>query len=264
MTIEIGSQKAGRIGRGGGSRMATSLPIGEVDANIFACPACSRPLGVGTSLCPSCGTHLIAGVRTSRAVVFVGIGLFSGMILGAGLMAALSVTTPRPLDLAVADAPPIVAPSQVPVASAAAPPVDAGISSGAMSALRQSTLLNQRVLGDADRLTAALSAPKPSSAVIGPILRTLASTASFGAGVAATVGSWDRGDAVSKDLALFYASIAETADEGLSASFANNRAYVAAAEKMLEIVGGLGAIDAASRTLAASADVVLPPLISSP
>lgn len=260
MTIEIGSQKAGRIGRRGGSRTATSLPIGEVDANIFSCPACSRPLGVGTSLCPNCGTHLIAGVRASRAVVFVGIGLFSGMILSAGLMAALSVAAPHPADLAVADAPPIVTPSQVAVASAAAPPVDPAVPSGAVSALRQSTLLNQRVLADAERLTAALAASSPSSAAIGPILRTLAATASFGTDLAPTVGTWDRADVVSRDLAGFYASIAETAEEGLSASFANNGAYVAAAERMLEIVSGLEALDTASRTLAASADLELPPL----
>ena len=40
MTIEIGSQKVGRVGRRGRTSAATSMPIGEVDANIFGCPAC--------------------------------------------------------------------------------------------------------------------------------------------------------------------------------------------------------------------------------
>lgn len=260
MTIEIGSQKAGRIGRRGGSPMATSLPIGEVDANIFACPACSRPLGVGTSRCPSCGTRLIGGVRASRAIIFVGIGVFSGMILSAGLMAALSVTVSRPIDVAVVDVPPVVAPSQVPLASVAPPPVDPGIPSGAVSALRQSTDLNGRVLADADRLTVALAASKPSSAEIAPILRSLSSTASFGAGLAPTVGEWKQADVVSKDLAAFYAAITDTAEAGLSARLANTGAYVAAAEKMLKVVAGLDGIDAASRALASSANLELPPL----
>jgi hypothetical protein len=260
MTIEIGSQKAGRIGRRGGSHMAASLPIGEVDANIFACPACSRPLGAGTSRCPSCGTRLIGGVRASRAAIFVSIGVFSGMILSAGLMSALSVTAPRPVEVAVVDAPPIVAPSQLPVASVAPPAVDPGIPSGALSALRQSADLNLRVLADAERLTVALAASKPSSAEIAAILRTLSSTAAFGSGLAPTVGEWPQADAVSDDLAQFYAAIAQTAEEGLAARFANTRAYVAAARKMLEVVAGLDGIDAASRELAASAELELPPL----
>ena len=75
MTLEIGSQKVGRFGRRGrGTPTASSLPIGELDANIFACPACSRPLGTGTRRCPGCATRLIAGVKASRAVVFVGVG----------------------------------------------------------------------------------------------------------------------------------------------------------------------------------------------
>ena len=261
MTIEIGSQKAGRIGRRGGSRMATSLPIGEVDASIFACPACSRPLGVGTPRCPSCETRLIGGVRASRAAIFVGIGIFTGMILSATLMATMSLTASRPGELVVADAPPVVTPSQVPVASAVAPPVDPGIPSGALSALRQSTNLNQRVVADAERLATALAASKPSAADIAPILRTLSSTAAFGAGLAPTVGEWDLASAVSKDLAVFYAAIAQTADEGLSVRLSNTGAYVAAAERMLMIVAGLDDVDAASRALAASADLELPPLI---
>jgi hypothetical protein len=260
MTIEIGSQKAGRIGRRGGSPVATSLPIGEVDANIFACPACSRPLGVGTSRCPSCATRLVGGVRLSRAVTFVSIGVFSGMILSAGLMVAMAVTAPRPLVVAVVDAPPVVAPSQVAVASVAPPAIDPGIPSGALSALRQSTDLNRRVLVDAERLTAALAASKPSSADIAPILRSLSSTASFGAGLAPTVGEWTQADVVSKDLAAFYAAITDTAEAGLSARLANTGAYVAAAEKMMEVVAGLDGIDAASRVLAASANLELPPL----
>jgi hypothetical protein len=65
---------------------------------------------------------------------------------------------------------------------------------------------------------------------------------------------------VSDDLVTFYAAIAATAEQGLSASLRSSRAYSTAAEQMLDIVAGVEAIDAASRKLAASADLELPPL----
>jgi hypothetical protein len=262
MTIEIGSQKVGRVGRRGGARSAASLPIGEVDANIFACPACSRPLGAGTPRCPGCGTRLIAGVKASRAATFVGIGVFTGMIASGALMGIGSLVSarPTPADVAVVPAPPVVTPTRAPLASAPAPVVDAGIPSSALSALGQSARINQRLLADAGRLTAALAAPKPSTAEIAPILRTMNTSAAFGAKLAPTVGDWDRAATVSDDLATFYAAIAATAEQGLSASLRSSRAYTNSAEQMLDVVAGLNAIDAASRKLAASADLELPPL----
>lgn len=259
MTLEIGAQKIGRIGRRG-RRVATSLPIGEIDANIFACPSCSRPLDSGARRCPGCSTRLIAGVRATRAVAFVAMGGLAGTLFGAGLMAAVTLLDMRPAEAAVMPAPAVVTPSQAPIASAPAPAVDPGIPSSALSALRQSTLLNQRVLDDAGRLSAALSTTKPSSSQIAPILRSMASTATFGQRLAPTVGGWDRAQAVSADLVAFYAAIARTADEGLSSSLSSGKTYVAAGERMLKIVAGLDALDAASRTLAASADLDLPPL----
>jgi hypothetical protein len=262
MTIEIGSQKVGRVGRRGGTRMATSLAIGEIDANIFACPACSRPLGSGTSRCPGCDTRLIAGVKASRVAVFVGAGLFSGMIVSGALMGIGSLSGARPVDVPIVQAPPVVTPTQAPVPTVAAPAIDPGVPSGAVSALRQSTRLNQRVVADAERLATALAAPKPSSAVIAPILRTMATNASFGSRLAPTVGEWGRASAVSEDLATFYAAISATAQQGLSASLSSSRAYEAAAQRMLQVVAGLDDIDAASRALAAGADFELPPLIA--
>ena len=260
MTIEIGSQKVGRMGRRGGARVPTQLPIGEIDANIFACPACSRPLGAGTKRCPGCSTRLLAGVKLTRAAAFMAVGLTVGVILGGGSMSLMS-TVARPADVVVpVVAPPVVTPTQLPIPSAPAPVVDPGIPSQALSALRQSTLLNQRVLTDADRLAAALEAAKPSGSEIAPILRTLATTASFGARLAPSVAEWDEGGVVSQDLATFYAEISGAAEEGLSSSLSNTRAYVAAAKQMLKVLAGLDAIDAASRALAASADLELPPL----
>ena len=259
MTIEIGSQKVGRIGRRG-TRMAPSLPIGEIDANIFSCPACSRPLDSGTRRCPGCATRLIAGVKATRAVAFVFVGGLAGTVLGGGLVAAVSFLGTRPAEAVVAPAPAVVKPSHAPIASAAPPVADPGIPSSALSALRQSTLLNQRVLDDAGRLTAALSMTEPSSSDIAPILRSMASTAMFGQRLAPTVGDWDAAGVISADLATFYADIARAADEGLSSSLSNTASYVAAGETMLRVLAGLDAIDRASRELAESANLALPPL----
>jgi hypothetical protein len=263
MTIEIGTQKIGRIGRRG-TRMAPSLPIGEIDANIVACPACSRPLDSGTRRCPGCATRLIAGVKATRAVGFLFVGGLAGSVLGGGLVAAISFVGTRPVEAVVAPAPAVVRPSQAPIASAPAPAVDLGIPSSALSALRQSTLLNQRVLDDAARLTAALATTKPSSSDIAPILRSMASTAMFGQRLAPTVGDWAQAEKVSADLVAFYAAIIETADQGLSSSLSSDRTYVAAGERMLKFVAELAALDVASRTLAAAADLELPPLTPTP
>ena len=265
MTLEIGTQKVGRIGRRG-PRVAPSLPIGEVDANILACPACARPLDAGSRRCPGCATRLIAGVKATKAVAFLVVGGLAGTVLGAGIVAAASFLGTRPAA-AVAPAPAVVRPSQAPIASAPAPvgaPGAPGVPSSALSALRQSTLLNQRVLDDAGRLAAALSMSEPSSSEIAPILRSMASTAMFGQRLAPTVGDWAEADAVSADLVAFYAAIIETADQGLSSSLSSDRSYAAAAERMQRIVAGLEALDAASRRLAASADLELPPLTPAP
>ncbi len=259
MTLEIGSQKVGRIGRRG-PRMAPSLPIGEIDANIFACPACSRPLGSGTRRCPGCGTRLIAGVKATRATALVGVGGLAGTLLGAGLFAAVSLVNTPPAEALVVPPPAVATPSQAPLPSAPAPVAGPAIPSSALSALRQSTLLNQRVISDADRLAAALATAKPSGSQIAPILRSMASTATFGQRLAPTVGGWDQAKVVSTNLVAFYAAISRTADEGLSSSLSSSAIYIAAGERMLEIVAGLDALDGAARTLAASADVTLPPL----
>ncbi len=260
MTIEATNAKVGKFGRRSSSRRATTLPIGETDANIFSCPACARPLGVGASRCAGCGTRLIAGVQAARAVGFMAIGLISGTLIGGGIMAVASALS-GPAAVAVVEPPAVVIPTQVPVASAPIPVVDPAIPTSALSALRQSAVLNQRILADADRLTLALAASKPSGNEIAPILRSLASTAAFGRGVAPDVGDWDDGAAVSTDLVTFYDTVRSIAADGLEASLGNPRAYIKAAERMLDAAAGITALDAASRALAATADLDLPSIV---
>jgi hypothetical protein len=258
--------------RGGarrGSDMTTEqVAIGEADANIFNCPRCSRPQAVGNSRCAGCGLRMVAGVPLTRVSGFVAAGLVLGLLVGGGTVAAVTMLS-RPINAPVAQAPSVVVPSAAPVAPSAAPVaappvVDPAIPAAALSALRQSTILNQRLLSDADRLSAALRSGNPSGAEIAPLLRNLASTASFGDRLAPTVGDWSDGSTVAERLATFYAAVGRIAEEGLAASLQNSRAYVDAGERMLVVLGQLTDLDADSRALAASADLELPPLVPAP
>jgi hypothetical protein len=234
--------------------------IGEADANIFNCPRCARPLAVGNSRCAGCGLRMVAGVPLTRVSGFVAAGLVLGLLVGGGLVAAVSLMT-RPVATPVTQAPTAVVPSAVPVApSVAAPVIDPAIPAAAASALRQSTTLNQRLLADADRLAAVLATDRPSGAEIAPLLRALASTASFGDRLAPNVAQWADGAAVSESLATFYAAVGRVAEEGLTASVQNNRAYVDAGKRMLVVLDQVTALDSASRELAATADLELPQL----
>jgi hypothetical protein len=261
MTVEVAR---GRTRRGKNVPIEQAA-IGEADANIFNCPRCSRPLAVGNPRCAGCGLRMVAGVPLGRVSGFVAAGLIVGLLVGGGSVFAVTTLT-RPADKAVAQVPTAVVPSAAPVAapvapSIAAPVVDPAIPAAAVSALRQSTTLNQRLLADADRLSVALASDRPSGAEIAPLLRALASTASFGDRLAPNVAQWPDGAAVSDSLATFYAAVGRVAGEGLAASVKNDRAYVDAGRKMLVILDQLTELDAASRTLAASAEIELPPLV---
>jgi hypothetical protein len=260
MTVEVARGRARR----GKNAPIQQAPIGEADANIFNCPRCARPLAVGISRCAGCGLRMVSGVPLTRVLGFVAPGLILGLLAGGGLVFAMTSLT-RPIAAPVAQVPTTVVPSAAPVASVAprvaAPVVNPAIPAAAVSALRQSTTLNQRLLADADRLEIALASDRPSGAEIAPLLRALASTASFGDRLAPNVAHWADGAAVSEGLATFYAAVGRVADEGLTASVQNNRAYVDAGKKMLLVLGQLRGLDAASRTLAATADIELPPLV---
>ncbi|MFL5681421.1 MAG: hypothetical protein ACJ77B_12560, partial [Chloroflexota bacterium] len=78
-------------------------------------------------------------------------------------------------------------------------------------------------------------------------------------GLATRLGAWgDAGD-VARDLGTLYSSVRGTAVDGLNNSINNDPAYRAAAQKMLGVLAGTTAVDARMRTLAAIANVILPP-----
>jgi hypothetical protein len=246
-------------------RESKNAAIGVADANIFLCPRCSRPLAVGVSKCAGCGTRLVAGVPLLKVSGFIGAGLIVGLLVGAGGVGVATLLG-RPAAANVASPPVAVLPSAAPAPASVAPgpsvaPVVPAVPPAALTALRQSTAINQRLLADAELLSQAMAAGSPAATDIAPLLRSLAATAAFGDRAATAVGTWDEAGVVATDLSAFYASIDRVAREGLSASLNNARAYRDAGRKMLAVLAGITDLDAASRGLAAKVDVELPPLV---
>ena len=244
--------------------------IGTPDANIFLCPRCSRPLAVGVSRCAGCGTRLVAGVPLLKVSGFVGLGLVLGLVVGGGLVGALTLLG-NPASPAVAVPPVAVTPSTAPIASGVTAPSTApapsaalapGIPQAALTALRQSTTVNSDCSPTPTCSRRRWPSAIPSPAEIAPLLRNLASTAAFGDRIATTVGTWDEGGAVADALAHFYGSIDRVAADGLGASVINERAYRDAGRRMLALLEGISDLDKAARSLAASVKVELPPLRS--
>jgi len=260
MTIDVVRRKSNRTSRRE-REQRDELPIGETDANIFNCPACARPLAVGSRRCPACSTRLLAGVRASRAVGFIAIGVLIGGVVGGASVGIVALLNAPATAVAVQpDA--AVTPSSAPLASAPAPaPVaNPAIPAAALTALSQSALVNQRLVADAARLEAAMAADQPTSVEIARALRALSATATFGDRIAPDVGAWTAGTEVSAGLQTFYDAVGATARDGLASSLQNRAAYVRAGLAMLEVMDGLPTLDAAARDLAATADLDLPAL----
>jgi hypothetical protein len=261
--IEASSGKV-RLGRRATAEAQAGMPIGEADANIFDCPSCARPLGASTTKCPGCGTRVVARVPLGRASGFVIFGLMVGLTVGAG-GTALAMTVARSEAPAVVQAPPAVAPSvaasAAPLPSAQpAPALDPAVPAAAISALRQTTVVNQRILVDAERLGAALAVSRPAAKDLAPILRGLSVTSGYGDRLAPDIARWAAGEAVSAGYVAFYGAIGAAAEGALTYSITNDRAYIDAGRRILAVVTGLTDLDAATRTLAAQADLELPPL----
>ncbi len=260
MTIDAVRRKSTRTSRRE-REQRDELPIGESDANIFNCPVCARPLAVGTRRCAGCSTRLLAGVRTTRAVGFMAIGVLVGGLLTGTIVGGIALLSVPSTAVAV-QPDPIAAASAAPVPTAAppAPVVDPAVPAAALSALSQSNLLNQRLVAETARLEAALSADPATSVEIARALRALSATAAFGDRIAPDVATWSDGFQVSAGLETFYDAVGATARDGLAFSLQNRDAYIDAGRAMLKVMAGLPALDAAARDLAATADLDLPAL----
>ena len=239
-----------------------TIAIGEQDANIFDCPRCSRPLATSTGRCPGCGLRLIARVPMGRALGFVVAGVLGGTVLG-GLIGGGAMVLARPATvtpIAAASAAPVTGPGASALPSAAVPIGNPLAPAAAVAALGQTAILHQRIVNDGERLAAALDVSKPSSVDLARALRALSADAAFGTRLAPEVARWDQASDVSGQLDAFYAGITAAAKDGLAASLQNTAAYISAAKDMRKAVAALVPLDTASRELAATAGVELPPV----
>ena len=256
--------------RSGVADSADGLAIGEVDREIFSCPSCARPLAVGVSRCPGCRTRLVLEVRLKRASLFVGAGLSLGLLVGGGSVAGVATLANR----SVAAEPTTAAPAQPSAPGASAVPGGGPVTTArpsatpeptappmALSALRQTAILNGRLVAAGEELRALRGDKQDDPGRIAHVLRGLASDAVLGLTVVTRLDGWTEAEPVAEDLLDLYSRVRVAAREGLSASLINAPAYRGAAAEMLTVLDGLAAVDASSRQVAADAGVELPDVL---
>ena len=244
-----------------GSDGTASLAIGETDTNVFECPGCSRPLEHGTRRCPDCRTQFMLGVPARRAASILAIGTLFGVLVGGsatGAILSISAAQARTAAVVTPSAAPIASPGAVPTQVV---PVEVGVPHAAVSALSGTAVVNGRITVDAETLTAVLARPGASAIEIARALRSLAADAALGIDLAGRLGPWAEASDVQAGLDGFYRSMADTARGALRASFADPAAYRASGAQMVAVLAMLGEVDSASRQLAATVDLELPPVV---
>lgn len=255
MTINNALRRFSRPSRGPkAARRPEPLAVGEIDAHVFSCPKCSRPLATGAPVCPGCGTRLIFGVRARLALSFLVVGVSIGTLLGGGIMYAA-----RP---AAGPAAAIVDPSgggNTPGGVVASPspkpltPREVGIPSKAVSALRQAAILDARLASQGAKLKTLMKNSNVKGIDIARILRTLNSDATFGIDLAPAIAPWTDAAKLSYDLGSFYRAVRDSSQASLRASVSNDKAYRAAGKRMVTLLAKLPALDATAAALVTEA-----------
>ena len=237
--------------------------IGEPDAHVFNCPKCARPLSDGTPKCPSCGQRLILGVALRRATLLAGFGLIIGVFVGAVLTSGVIGTLLTSAADAVASTVDSVNPTPSPSATPSEEPVatpgpvePTGVPAGAISALTQTTLLDARIVSDAEDLSTAIAGS--STVEIARAMRALATDAANGSAQMARLKAWSGAATVIAVREDFYDRMAKKALDSLQLPLAEGRRYRLYATDMFRILKALPGLDAMSRGLAAAAEVELP------
>lgn len=247
------------------------ISIGEIEPTVFSCPNCQRPLAIGARHCPGCRTHLVNGVQLGKASLFVTFGLVVGIAVGGAIggMALLGTNATRDAEIAAAVSAALAAANVRPVPVATAAPLatshplatarpETSIPGLARAAIIQSASLNAELAAAVPILQSALAAKDFDAYPVFQALRTVSGNAVTGRQLAAHIGGWSDGSELEANLAAFYTSIQSTASEGLGASIHNEAAYKSAAIAMLQLLGGLGAIDAQLHAAASAAGVTIP------
>ena len=263
----------GKAGTGGKTATAreASLPIGEEGANIVDCPVCKRPLDANVRRCPGCRTRLIWGIEASKASAFTSFGLVLGLLAGGSVVAVMTTRHAVPAQIPLPAFPPVAtqpAPGSttapLPSASVVAPSTGPTVPAAAAAALRGSATVNGRLAVSAIGLSTALSAADFDAQEVARIMRRV----TFDAGAAQTVlpslGAWPDAAKVQTALAAFYSEVRTIASETLGSTVRDASAYRRGGQKLLTVLQRLPTLDQASRDLAESAGVELPPVTVEP
>jgi hypothetical protein len=242
----------------------SALPIGEINQTVFACPACARPLVMGTGHCPGCGTRLLIGVEAKKASIFIIIGLVIGALFGGAATAIASAIGGDHHAPAVVSGP-VVSPSPRASGSSASPSpastpvrsVDPAVSPIAGSALVGAIGVDTRLAASQTALEAALAARRFDVTAVSQSLRALSADAVIGLKLTPHLDAWAASKSVGADLTTLYTAVQGTAAEGLAASIRNEAGYRAAAKQMVSLLRGLGGVDTRARDLATQSGLVL-------
>ena len=257
MTVNLVRGKKGDATAPDPKPPALPIAIGEMDAHVFNCTTCGRPLSDGTWSCPSCGTKYVLGVTARRASVLLALGLVVGVVIGGVVTAsAIAVSAPaKPVEAAVVATP---APVATAIPSVVAVPV--GPPQAAVSALSGTAVVNGRISADAASLAATLADPTASTSDIARGLRLLSADARQGTDLVARLAPWSEADVAHGHLDDFYRKMSDTATLALRGSLNDASGYRSSATEMLGVLSRLSAVDAESRTLAGTIDLELPPV----
>jgi hypothetical protein len=280
MTVNVVRRRRPRSRLAEPGSAAPSLPIGEIDQTIFACPGCSRPLALGSHRCPGCGTRLVMGVQLRRASLFVVAGVAVGLLVGAGGAAATFALNTRAAGhggaagIPPADAGPpgsggveSPAPTRAPSAMPSPTPTASarpGVPALSRSALGQAVALSDRLRTSSAALDEAMSAKPFDTFAVSQALRAMSSDALVGLQLTHHIAAWPGGSAIAAELTAYYGEIQRIAADGLGASVRNAPAYRAAGKEMQTLLDGLDTVDAAVRVAASAAGVVLPAASAAP
>jgi hypothetical protein len=251
MAINAALRRFGRSARTGTvAQSQEPIAVGEVEAQGFNCPVCARPLATGAPVCPGCGTRLIAGVKARLAFGFVAVGLAAGTLLGGGAMYVIGSSDGTGSAAAGLSDNTSALPGDTGSAASRAPllPAEAGIPSGAVSALRQASILDQRIAAQAAALHSVLNSSNRGIDVA-RILRSLNTDATFGVDLAPAIAPWPEAAELSRDLGSFYQSVRDSARSSLKTSVSDTAAYRAAGKRMVTLLAKLDALDASAMAI---------------
>jgi len=243
-----------------------SLAIGEINQTVFECPKCARPLAIGVRRCPGCRTRLVMGVPLAKVSAFTSLGLILGIALGVTVSFGLNIVraaavTPAVGAIASHPVTPGGGGGTVPTASptTALPAPTSDIPPMSRSALAQAIGVNGRLGAGAAALRAALGARDFDASTVAETLRSLSADSVFGQQLAGRLVTWPGSAGLAAKLDTLYDSIHQTATESLVASVRDEAAYRAAANKMLDVLKGLIAVDAEADALAGRIGLVIAP-----